>query len=58
MPRAGKLRRGVRVVLFEFTSNGGRGGTLSRRVKRREATFYEVIKFREKSKPSEGGKLW
>ena len=30
---------------FEFTSNGGGGVALSRRVKRREATFYEVINF-------------
>ena len=30
---------------FEFTSNGGGGEALPRRVKRRTATFYEVIKF-------------
>jgi len=30
---------------FEFTSNGGGGEALPRRVKRRNATFYEVIKF-------------
>ena len=29
---------------FEFTSNGGGGEALPRRVKRRNATFYEVIK--------------
>ena len=28
---------------FEFTSNGGGGEALPRRVKRRNATFYEVI---------------
>jgi len=30
---------------FESTSNGGGGVALHRRIKRREATFYEVIKF-------------
>jgi hypothetical protein len=30
---------------FEFTSNGGGGVALLRRVKRRRATFYEVINF-------------
>ncbi len=30
---------------FEFTSNGGGGEALPRRVKKRNATFYEVIKF-------------
>jgi len=34
----------VRVEPFEFTSNGGGGEALPRRVKRRNATFYEVIK--------------
>ena len=34
----------MRVVPFEFTSNGGRGVALSRRVKVAIATFYEVIK--------------
>jgi hypothetical protein len=29
---------------FEFTSNGGGGEALLRRVKRCKATFYEVIK--------------
>jgi hypothetical protein len=29
---------------FEFTSNGGGGEALPRRVKRRGATFYEVVK--------------
>jgi len=29
---------------FEFTSNGGGGEALPRRVKKRKATFYEVIK--------------
>jgi hypothetical protein len=29
---------------FEFTSNGGGGVALSRRAKRRNTTFYEVIK--------------
>jgi hypothetical protein len=28
---------------FEFTSNGGGGEALPRRVKMREMTFYEVI---------------
>ena len=42
-PRASKLRPGVRVEPFEFTSNGRRGSTLSRRVKSPKRTFYEVI---------------
>ncbi len=33
---------------FEFTSNGGGGGALPRRVKRRKPTFYEVINVRQK----------
>jgi len=33
----------VRVEPFEFTSNGGGGEALPRRVKRRNATFDEVI---------------
>jgi hypothetical protein len=47
-PRAGKLRPGVRVEPFEFTSNGGRGSALSRRAKSPKWTFYEVIKIEEK----------
>jgi rubredoxin len=33
----------VRVEPFEFSSNGGRGNALSRRVKSPKRTFYEVI---------------
>ncbi len=40
IPQSGR----VRVEPFEFTSNGGGGEALPRRVKRRNATFYEVIK--------------
>jgi type III pantothenate kinase len=36
----------VRVEPFEFTSNGGGGVALPRRVKRRKPTFYEAIKIR------------
>ena len=43
---ADKPRPGVRVEPFEFTSNGGGEEALPRRVKRRNATFYEVISFR------------
>ncbi len=43
---AGKPRPGVRVEPFEFISNGGGGEALPCRVKRRNATFYEVIKVR------------
>ena len=39
IPQSGR----VRVEPFEFTSNGGGGEALPRRVKRRNATFYEVI---------------
>ena len=42
-PRADKPRTGVGVQPFEFTLNGGGGEALSRRVKRRRTTFYEVI---------------
>jgi len=35
----------VRVEPFEFTSNGGRGEALSRRVKSSKRTFYKVINF-------------
>jgi serine/threonine protein kinase len=41
IPHSGR----VGVEPFEFTSNGGGGVTLLRRVKRRRATFYEVIMF-------------
>jgi len=34
----------VRVEPLEFTSSGGRGGSLSRQVKSRFLTFYEGIK--------------
>ncbi len=46
IPHSGRAR----VEPFEFTSNGGGGEALSPRVKRREATFYEVIK--------NGGQQW
>jgi imidazole glycerol-phosphate synthase subunit HisF len=36
----------VGVEPFEFTSNGGGGEALLRRVKRRRATFYEVVNHR------------
>jgi hypothetical protein len=39
IPQSGR----VRVEPFEFTSNGGGGVALPRRVKRRKPTFYEVI---------------
>jgi hypothetical protein len=35
----------VEVEPFGFTSNGGGGAALLRLIKRREATFYEVINF-------------
>jgi serine/threonine protein kinase len=41
IPHSGR----VGVEPFEFTSNGGGGVALLRRVKRRRATFYEVIMF-------------
>ncbi len=42
---------------FEFTSNGGGGGALPRRVKRRKPTFYEVINIeREKGGSDRVGK--
>jgi len=40
----GKAYASERVEPFEFTSNGGGGEALLRLIKRREATFYEVIK--------------
>ena len=40
-----KLRPWVEVEPFEFILNGRGGLSLLRPVKRREATFYEVIKF-------------
>ena len=39
----------VRVAPFEFTSNGGRGEALSRRVKIAETIFYEVINYDKKN---------
>jgi hypothetical protein len=42
-PRTIKSRLGVKVEPLEFTSSGGRGGALSRLVKSRFLTFYEVI---------------
>ncbi len=39
---------------FEFTSNGGGGVALLRRVKRHKTTFYEVIIFRPKTGWAEG----
>jgi hypothetical protein len=45
VPHSGR----VRVAPFEFTSNGGRGETLSRRVKIVKATFYEVINYDKKN---------
>jgi len=42
IPQSGR----VRVEPFEFTSNGRGGEALPRRVKRRNATFYEVINIR------------
>jgi len=49
----------VRAEPFEFTSNGGGGEALPRRVKRRTATFYEVIKIRimERKKAFEPGDI-
>jgi hypothetical protein len=40
----------VRVEPFEFTSNGGRGSALSRRVKSPKRIFYEVIRFERKTR--------
>ena len=34
----------MRVEPFEFASNGGGGEALPRLVKRRKATFYEIVK--------------
>jgi hypothetical protein len=42
IPQSGR----VGVEPFEFTSNGGGGVALLRLVKRRKATFYEVINIR------------
>jgi len=42
-PRAVNPRPGVGVEPFEFTSNGGGGVALLCRVKKRKATFYEVV---------------
>jgi len=39
IPQSGR----VGVEPFEFTSNGGGGEALPRRVKRRGATLYEVV---------------
>jgi len=36
----------VRVEPLEFISSGGRGGALSRQVKRHVLTFYEGMKMR------------
>ena len=44
IPQSGR----VRVEPFEFTSNGGGGEALPRRVKRRNATFYKVINIKSK----------
>jgi hypothetical protein len=38
-----KPRPGLGVETFEFTSNGGEGVALLRLIKRRKATFYEVV---------------
>ena len=47
-----KPRTGVGVEPFEFTSNGGGWKTLLRLIKRRKATFYEVIKYDERFRRS------
>jgi hypothetical protein len=42
-PDLGRAYASERVEPFEFTSNGGGGEALPRRVKRRGETFYEVV---------------
>jgi len=46
-PSAGKRRPEVGAEPSEFISDGGGGNFLPRRVKRRRATFYEIINFEQ-----------